>query len=245
MVWYCYKYVIMNIKNFHSCTIEVWEWTSNVICHFIMDVITYPCWDEYQSVKGVPRKVQWYHIITKQIPPMGYIPWVYALHWLINMRVSCTKWVTMIISPNHYRNMLSKNLHLTHCGLVTPNGVGDLGQHWLRKWLVAWRHQAITWTSIDLIINEVFRHQPEQFHRKCIRILFLDISFKVANLRSQPHLPGANELINHSHSHPFMSTERKTISNSIVSTVPVDAWAVLGASTSAAAMVTNSMWKNK
>ena len=23
-------------------------------------------------------------------------------------------------------------------------------QHWLRQWLVAWRHQAITWTSTDL-----------------------------------------------------------------------------------------------
>ena len=38
----------------------------------------------------------------------------------------------------------------THCGLVTPYGDTDLGQHWLRKWLVAWRHQAITWTSVDL-----------------------------------------------------------------------------------------------
>ena len=26
----------------------------------------------------------------------------------------------------------------------------DLGHHWLRKWLVAWQHQAITWTKIDL-----------------------------------------------------------------------------------------------
>ena len=27
------------------CTVEVYEWTSNFIPHFIMDVITYPCWD--------------------------------------------------------------------------------------------------------------------------------------------------------------------------------------------------------
>ena len=31
----------------------------------------------------------------------------------------------------------------TRCGLVTPHGDVELGQHWLRKWLVAWRHQAI------------------------------------------------------------------------------------------------------
>ena len=39
---------------------------------------------------------------------------------------------------------------LTHCGLVTPYGDTYLGQHWLRLWLVAWWHQAITWTNIDL-----------------------------------------------------------------------------------------------
>ena len=39
---------------------------------------------------------------------------------------------------------------LTHWGLVTPYGDRDLGQHWLRWWLVAWPHQAITWTIVDL-----------------------------------------------------------------------------------------------
>ena len=31
--------------NFNSATIEVWEWIGNFIPHFIMDVITSPCWD--------------------------------------------------------------------------------------------------------------------------------------------------------------------------------------------------------
>ena len=44
---------------------------------------------------------------------------------------------------------------LTHCGLVMPYGDIDLGQHWLRHWLVAWQHQTITWTSID-ISSKVF-----------------------------------------------------------------------------------------
>ena len=38
---------------------------------------------------------------------------------------------------------------VTHCSLVTPYGDRDLGQQWLRLWLVAWRHQAITWTNVD------------------------------------------------------------------------------------------------
>ena len=28
--------------NFNGFTVEVWEWVSNFIQHFIMDVITYP-----------------------------------------------------------------------------------------------------------------------------------------------------------------------------------------------------------
>ena len=30
---------------FNGATVEVWEWISKFIPHFIMDVITYPCWD--------------------------------------------------------------------------------------------------------------------------------------------------------------------------------------------------------
>ena len=37
---------------------------------------------------------------------------------------------------------------LTHGSLVMPYGEIDLGQHWLRWWLVAWQHQAITWTNV-------------------------------------------------------------------------------------------------
>ena len=36
----------MNLKiitTFHGAAIEVWEWISNFIPHFMMDVITYPC----------------------------------------------------------------------------------------------------------------------------------------------------------------------------------------------------------
>ena len=33
---------------------------------------------------------------------------------------------------------------------MTPYGVGDFGQQWFRQWLVAWRHQAVTWTNVDL-----------------------------------------------------------------------------------------------
>ena len=47
-----------SFPNFNSCscTVDVWEWLSNSISYFTMDVITYPCWDSCQSmlVKGAP-----------------------------------------------------------------------------------------------------------------------------------------------------------------------------------------------
>ena len=44
--------------------------------------------------------------------------------------------------PNMDLPVRSYSSFLTHWGLVTPYGIGDLGQHW--------RHQAITWTNVDL-----------------------------------------------------------------------------------------------
>ena len=74
-----------------------------------------------------------------------------------------------LISGDCHRNPLTINQHwfrliqplpspqwvevctaLTHCGLVTSYGDIDLRQLWHRQWLVAWRHQAITWTNVDL-----------------------------------------------------------------------------------------------
>ena len=37
--------IIYSFPNFNGATVEVWEWVIYCIPHFIMDVITYPCWD--------------------------------------------------------------------------------------------------------------------------------------------------------------------------------------------------------
>ena len=45
-----WDWIIQPFPNFSGttevCTDEVWEWISNFIPHFIMDVITYPCKDQ-------------------------------------------------------------------------------------------------------------------------------------------------------------------------------------------------------
>ena len=38
----------------------------------------------------------------------------------------------------------------THCGPVTQYGGIHVGPHRLRWWLVAWQHEAIAWTNMDL-----------------------------------------------------------------------------------------------
>ena len=37
--------ITYSFLNFNGCTVEVHEWISNFIPRFIIDVITYPCWD--------------------------------------------------------------------------------------------------------------------------------------------------------------------------------------------------------
>ena len=84
---------------------------------------------------------------------------------------------------------------LTHCGLATPYGDIHLGQHWSREWLVAWRHQAITWTNVDLSSVKSCGIHLRAISHEILKIFTLNVSLKVTNLRLHPHLPGTNVLI--------------------------------------------------
>ena len=64
---------------------------------------------------------------------------------------------------------------------MTPYDVTKLGHHQFRWWLVAWRHQAITWTY--LLTN----NKPRQ------NINHEKINLKIT-LWKLPHLPAVNEL---------------------------------------------------
>ena len=94
-----------------------------------------------------------------------------------------------------------------NCGLVMPNGDIDLGQHWFRKWLVAWWHQAITWTNVDLSSSRskdnhlmaISQDKPQpsitEFSLKITYINFLSNLPGDNELRLQPHLSGDNGLM--------------------------------------------------
>ena len=83
---------------------------------------------------------------------------------------------------------------LTHLGLATPYGDICLGQHWFRQWLVAWRHQAITWFNVD--VSSV---KSCGIHRRALSWEDLKIDIRKTKLKMtfvEWHLdfPGTNEL---------------------------------------------------
>ena len=83
---------------------------------------------------------------------------------------------------------------LIHCGLLMPFGDRDLDQHWLRYWLVAWRHEAITWTNVDwssgkfgdIYIRAISQELPQPSITK--------ICLKITCLKFHLNFPGANDL---------------------------------------------------
>ena len=83
---------------------------------------------------------------------------------------------------------------LTHWGLVTPYGDRDLGQHWLRRWLVAWRHQAITWTNVDLSSVRSCGHHVRAISLEMPQSSVTKIYLKITCLKFHSNFPGANAL---------------------------------------------------
>ena len=78
----------------------------------------------------------------------------------ISITEICLKSVHWTLLPH-----LPETNELTHCDLVMPCGDIDLGQNWFRQWIVAWRHQTITWTNVDL---GSVAFTWEQSHSECL-----------------------------------------------------------------------------
>ena len=100
--------------------------------------------------------------------------------------------VTRKAFPCH--DVIMDEVDLTHCGLMTPYGDLDLGQHWPRWWLVALQHQAITWASIDLSSG-----WPSKIHLRVIsqeipQVPITKIILKISCQKFHSSLPGDKEL---------------------------------------------------
>ena len=90
---------------------------------------------------------------------------------------------------------MSLKLHLwTHHSLVMPYSEIELNQHWLRYWLVAWWHQAITWTNVDLWSLRSSDNQLKAILQQMPQPSINNISCKMNSLKLCSNFPGANEL---------------------------------------------------
>ena len=69
----------------------------------------------------------------------------------------------------------------------------DLGRHWLRQWLVAWRHQAITWTNVDWSSVKYSDIHIRAISQQMIQLSFTKICLKIACKKFHSIFPGANE----------------------------------------------------
>ena len=116
--------------------------------------------------------------------------------------ISMLKFKLNHVSKRGSRTLHSKitlaNLHsqdiptlLTHWVKVMPYGNNYLRQHWLRLWLVAWQHQAITWTNFDL---KTLASISDQIQRNITRSTYKNVQQKIIFLRIFGNLLRASEL---------------------------------------------------
>ena len=73
-----------------------------------------------------------------------------------------------------------------HCDLVYLVDI-DPG-----KWLVAWRHKAITWTELSMMFSDIMLIVISQ---ETLNISIIDMSLKINSLILQPHATRANKWI--------------------------------------------------
>ena len=69
----------------------------------------------------------------------------------------------------------------------------DLGQHWLMQWLVAWRHQAIAWTNVDLSSVRSSYINLMAISQKINQSSMTKTNMKITHLKCHINLPEANE----------------------------------------------------
>ena len=78
---------------------------------------------------------------------------------------------------------------------MTPYGDRELGQHRLRQWLVAWWHQAITWTNVDLSSVRSCGFHVRAISLEMPQSSITKICLKITCLKFHSNFPGANELM--------------------------------------------------
>ena len=82
---------------------------------------------------------------------------------------------------------------LTHCVPTGSCGATDLGQYWLRCWIVAWKHQPFILSSVDLSSVRFFGIHPRASSQQVPALMFYITCLKFIYLKSLPHPSGVNK----------------------------------------------------
>ena len=80
---------------------------------------------------------------------------------------------------------------------MRPYSITKLGQHWFREWLVAWWHQVITWTNVDLSSRRCCGIQLMAISQEILKTSILDMSLKISNSTLQWRHNGHDSVSNH------------------------------------------------
>ena len=112
--------------------------------------------------------------------------------WIYNSPYKTLTWSTSYFTMANSTRTCS--IILTHCGLMTPYGDRDLGQHWLRQWPVAWRHHAITWTNVDLSSIRSIGIHSSTILQQILQPPITTISWKITLVKFLWNLPRASEI---------------------------------------------------
>ena len=167
--------ITYQFPNFNGATIDVWEWISNFIPHFIMNVITYHEYEELHTKGRMSLLTAFvglgmsfhnyitYHSLVDRIciiefnnqligtKPSTSTPletfWTVLNEIAINSLYFLHKslWKSSWVSVS-----LFWSTELSHLPQATSNGVIELGERWFGYCHVAWWHQTVTWTVFEL-----------------------------------------------------------------------------------------------
>ena len=115
----------------HIVYMSVKIWISNYICSIHLKVIEHHCnfhirrCSNFKSISTESLWKLWHACVIMVID--AHTPFFQVVFAPIKFLALATTKIYIL----HMAASLAANLHSNHCGLVTPYGDRDLGQHWL------------------------------------------------------------------------------------------------------------------
>ena len=93
-----------------------------------------------------------------------------------------------------------------------PYGDWDLCHYWLRKWLVAWHHQAITWTNSDFSLVRLSDIHLRASSLEIPQSSTNKMIWKIKYLKYHSNVPRVNELTHWGRDKKIATTSQRTFS---------------------------------